>query len=64
MHPALFSFILPAAVRSLPKRPGPYITTLLLVILFLLTLWLRQALNSETIQRAIQEKAAQRKAAS
>lgn len=41
---------------SLPKRPAPYITTLLLVILLLLTLWLRQALESPAIQRAIQEK--------
>ncbi len=42
---------------SLPKRPGPYITTLLLLVLIVLTVWLAQALNSPALQRAIQEKA-------
>ncbi len=43
---------------SLPKRPGPYITALLLVVMLILAGWLYQALNSPAIRRALDEKAA------
>lgn len=37
---------------SLPKRPGPYLLTLLVVVLGLLCLWMLRALSDPAIQRA------------
>lgn len=45
---------------SLPKRPGPYILILLLVILGIVTVWMIRVLDDPTIQRAIEEKKNQR----
>lgn len=45
-------------MSALPKRPGPYITTLLLLVLIILTLWLRHLVNSPELERAIRERAA------
>lgn len=46
---------------SLPRRPGPYILTLLLIILAILTTWMLKVLNDPAIQKAIQTKASREK---
>lgn len=40
----------------LPKRPGPYVLILLLIILGVLTAWMIRVLDDPAIQRAIEEK--------
>lgn len=45
----------------LPKRPGPYILGLLLMVLMLLVAWMFHALSSPEIQQAVREKAARKK---
>lgn len=40
----------------LPKRPGPYILTLLLIILVVIAVWLFQALTSPALQEAVKRK--------
>ncbi len=40
----------------LPKRPGPYILTLLLIILVMIAVWLFQALSSPELQEAVKRK--------
>jgi hypothetical protein len=39
-------------MSSLPKRPGPYITLLLLVVMIILCVWMYQALDALQRQRA------------
>lgn len=43
---------------SLPKRPGPYILALLLIILGILTAWMLRVLEDPAIKKAVQSKAA------
>lgn len=38
---------------SLPKRPGPYIMALLLIVLVILVAWLDHALHSPELQEAL-----------
>lgn len=40
---------------SLPKRSGPYLLTLLLVVLGILTYWMLSVLNDPAIQQAVQK---------
>lgn len=40
---------------SLPKRPGPYLALLLLIIMGLLTYWMLRVLDDPAIQRAVQK---------
>lgn len=40
----------------LPKRPGPYILTLLLIILTVVTAWMFKAVDSPEIQQALKAK--------
>jgi hypothetical protein len=39
----------------LPKRPGPYIAAVLVIVLFILAAWLDYALNSPEVQEAIRK---------
>ena len=39
----------------LPKRPGPYIVAVLVIVLFILAAWLDYALNSPEVQEAIRK---------
>jgi len=41
----------------LPQRPGPYILTLLVLVLAVLVAWMFKAVNSPEIARALQQKA-------
>ena len=41
----------------LPQRPGPYILTLLVIVLAVLVAWMFQAVNSPEIDRALEQKA-------
>ena len=43
----------------LPKRPGPYILTLLLIILAVVTAWMFKAVDSPEIQQALKAKSPQ-----
>lgn len=45
---------------SLPNRPGPYVLTLLVVVLGVLTWWMQKVLTDPAIQQAIRETKAQR----
>ncbi|TDU81351.1 hypothetical protein EI77_00656 [Prosthecobacter fusiformis] len=45
---------------SLPKRPGPYILTLLLIILGILTLWMLKVIDDPAVRRAIEANKASR----
>jgi hypothetical protein len=40
---------------SIPKRPGPYILILLLIVLGILTVWMLRVLNDPSIQKAVQK---------
>ncbi|MEN3942766.1 hypothetical protein WJU23_15810 [Prosthecobacter sp. SYSU 5D2] len=42
---------------SLPKRPGPYILALLLIVLGILTTWMLRVLTDPALQKAAQTKA-------
>lgn len=41
---------------SLPKRPGPYILTLLLAVLAILTVWMVKVLDDPAIRQAVRKK--------
>lgn len=45
---------------ALPKRPGPYVLILLLIILSIVTVWMIRVLDDPAIQRAIEKKKEQR----
>jgi hypothetical protein len=38
-----------------PKRPGPYIVAVLVIVLLILAAWLDHALNSPELQEAIRK---------
>lgn len=47
---------------QLPKRPGPYIITLLLMVMVIIVAWLMHALESPEIRNAVQRKAGKEEA--
>lgn len=47
-------------MSSLPKRPGPYLLTLLIVVLGVMTWWMQKVLTDPAIQQAVKETKAQR----